>query len=96
MLLYPRLSCRAVEIEETLTRQRNTGGFASPGPGPGGLRTPSQSEQLAPLVGGPLTAKLGGGGGLKRSSLTSLGGAGGGGITAGLMRGPGSAGTKVG
>lgn len=86
-----------MEIEETLTRQRNTGGFASPGQGgPSGLRTPSQSEQLAPLVGGPITAKLGGGGGLKRSSLTSLGGAGGGGgITAGLMRGPGSAGTKV-
>lgn len=30
------------------------------------------AEPLAPIVGGPITAKLGGGG-IKRSSLTSLG-----------------------
>ncbi|GIL88668.1 hypothetical protein Vretifemale_16589 [Volvox reticuliferus] len=56
----------SIEIEETLSRPR----FGSPGSSrPGG-----PPEQLAPIVGGPITAKLGGGG-IKRSSLTSLGGA---------------------
>ncbi|GIL60812.1 hypothetical protein Vafri_15341 [Volvox africanus] len=55
----------SVEIEETLSRTR----FGSPvSSRPGG-----PPEQLAPIVGGPITAKLGGGG-IKRSSLTSLGG----------------------
>ncbi|PNH02798.1 hypothetical protein TSOC_011202 [Tetrabaena socialis] len=73
-------SLGGVEIEETLTRTRGASGFASPSH----LRTGSNSEPLAPIVGGPITARLGGGG-MKRSSLSSV-------TSGGLQRPQGSAG----
>ncbi len=78
----------AVEIEETSRQQRGGSGFASP------AHMRNSTEMLSPIVGGPITAKLGGGG-IKRSSLTSLGGGnalGGGG---GGMRGGSASGSKV-
>ncbi|KAG2449858.1 hypothetical protein HYH02_005381 [Chlamydomonas schloesseri] len=56
-----------IEIEDASRQQRGGSGFASP------AHTRGSAEPLSPIVGGPITAKLGGSG-IKRSSLASMGG----------------------
>lgn len=51
----------------------NDSGRCSVGGSPASVRR--QSNDLAPIIGGPITARLGGGIGGKRSSLSSMGGA---------------------